>query len=103
MAKPSVVTITRALDFSNLRPVRQRLLEAIREHSDVVVDVQAVATFDLAGVQLLYACERSCREQGLLFNVKAGSLRSRLEKMAHFAGLPPLPYTAETELPHGNA
>ena len=87
-AAPPTVAIGDELTFQTAADVRNSLLEAVEQATDELrIDVSSVASFDLAGVQLLYAAERSATGRGITLSVSYGDNEERFEKLYRFAGL----------------
>lgn len=72
---------------------RRSVLAAALDEADtrLRIDLSGVTSFDLAGVQLLYAAARSAEARGLALEVLYGENAERFEKLYRFAGLKPLP------------
>ncbi|MFP4011986.1 MAG: lipid asymmetry maintenance protein MlaB [Spirochaetaceae bacterium] len=88
---PPTVSITDELSFQTAADIRASLLDAFeRVSANMRVDVSEVGSFDLAGVQLLYAAARTAEERGIALTVEYGENAERFEKFYRFAGLTPL-------------
>jgi anti-anti-sigma factor len=90
-SSPPTLSVTGELSFQTAADIRVALLEALDEASAALrIDLSAVDSFDLAGVQLLYAAHRSAENRGLEIMVSYGENRERFEKLYGFAGLKPI-------------
>jgi anti-anti-sigma regulatory factor len=79
------------LAFGSIRELRGRLLEALRGHSRVTLEIVRLEALDLAGLQLVYAAAKSAARTGVDFRFDPGLAAGRIDRLLAFAGLPPLP------------
>lgn len=90
-AIPPTVSITDELSFQTAADIRASLLDAFeRVSASMRIDVSGVGSFDLAGVQLLYAAAHTAEERGIALTAEYGENAERFEKFYRFAGLTPL-------------
>lgn len=87
----SLLTIDGELSFGTTADVHRRLLSGLEAaEARLVVDLSQVTSFDLAGVQLLYAAHRSAAERGIALEIRYGANAERFAKLFRFAGLKPI-------------
>jgi len=88
---PPTLAIHDDLSFRTGAEIRQALLEAFdATKENLRIDLSAVGTIDLAGVQLLYAARRTAESRGIALEIEYGKNAQRFEKLYSFAGLKPL-------------
>lgn len=77
------------LSFETVHEARDALQSLVScEGTDLTIDVCAIETFDLAGVQLLLSARRSADDAEKTLDVELGALAPRMRKLFAFAGLP---------------
>jgi anti-anti-sigma factor len=90
-AGPPSLTIADELTFQTAADIRAALLKAFDAADEaLVVDLSAVESFDLCGVQLLYAAARTADERGVALRIDYGANADRFAGLFRFAGLRPL-------------
>lgn len=93
---PPTLSMEKELSFQTAADIRVSLMDAFEQVSgELRIDVSAVGSFDLAGVQLLYAAARTAEARGIELTVEYGGNAERFAKFYRFAGLKPLGGEAE--------
>lgn len=87
---PVPVAIRGDLSFATVGDIRPELERAVSGGKDVEVSLEEVTTFDLPGVQLLFALKASAAQKGVSVTFSGGENEERFRKMLSFAGLPAL-------------
>lgn len=91
-SRAHTIALENELTFDTAAERRITLAAALDEaQTGLRIDLSGVTSFDLAGVQLLYAAARSAEERGLALELTYGANAERFEKFYRFAGLKPLP------------
>lgn len=86
-----LLAIDGELTFGTAPEQHARLLSALEAAAGTLtVDLSQVSSFDLAGVQLLYAAHRSAAERGIVLEIRYGANAERFGKLFRFAGLKPI-------------
>jgi anti-anti-sigma regulatory factor len=71
VAGPARVAMTGALTVRNAEHIHQRLLQAVRDHHDVVLDCANASEIDLSFIQLVLAARKSAAAAGKTLSVAA--------------------------------
>lgn len=84
--------INGALTVEEVAGHGKALREAVASEraSSLTVDLSGLTSFDLLGLQLLYALQRHCSEKSLTLVLSGEENLRRLGNMIAFCGLPPL-------------
>lgn len=98
---PPTLAVGGELSYSTASEVKDALLGAIDQVDEALhIDLSEVGSFDLAGVQLLYAAKHSAAQRGVRLDVKYGNNKERFEKFYRFTGLAPIDLTTESKKTH---
>ncbi|MFO8065294.1 MAG: STAS domain-containing protein [Spirochaetota bacterium] len=97
-SNPPTLAVVDELSYADAGELRDALVEALDQVNEALhIDLSGVSSFDLAGVQLLYASKRSAAERGVTLSVGYGDNKKRFEKFYRFTGLAPIDIPAESK------
>lgn len=71
--KRGTLTLLGDLTINHVGDLKERLLEAFSKASQVTVDVSAATAIDVAGIQLLCACQRLASRRGQQMCLRLGN------------------------------
>ena len=96
--EPVTLAVSDELSYSSVADIKAALLDAINQAGEALhIDLSGVTSFDLAGVQLLYAAHRSAEQNSVTLSLEYGDNKERFDKFYRFTGLTPLETIAESE------
>jgi ABC-type transporter Mla MlaB component len=93
-ADPVSARLEGDLTFSTVSELRPALEDALHKSAEqgrgLAVSLDGMGSFDVAGVQLLYALKAGAEERAVAVTFDAGRNEERIKKMLSFTGLPAL-------------
>ncbi len=70
--KKADVLLQKELSINNAEEIKKKLMSALNKHKNINVTLKNIENLDLAGIQLLYSCSRTCRKlnKKVTFNIE---------------------------------